>query len=96
MGLERLSTLRSLTMTSHHALFIADIVVLIFDKLEEEEQKATLASCARCCRFFSELALDTLWRSLSTTEGVLDILLPQDPEGYDTPNVSVKIQSSRV
>lgn len=79
-------------MTSHRALSIDDIVVSIFDKLEEEGQRATLASCAQCCRFFSELALDTLWRSLSTTEGVLDILLPQDPEGYDTPKVSVTIR----
>ncbi|KZP17950.1 hypothetical protein FIBSPDRAFT_605216 [Athelia psychrophila] len=70
-------------MTIHRALAIVDIVVSISAQLEEENEKATLASCAQCCRFFSTLALDSLWRRLDVTLP-LDRLFPQDLEEFST------------
>lgn len=73
-------------MASHHALSIDEILSLILQEITDD--KATLASCARCSRSFSSLALDLLWRRLDTA-APLNRLLPKSVKYAGVDRVSV-------
>ena len=57
---------------SHQALRIPEVLGLIFRDLTDE--KTALANLARCCRLFSEAALNVLWRELLNLRPLLDLL----------------------
>jgi len=72
-------------MTVHRALCISDIIIPIFQLVDE---KSTLAQCARTSRFFSDPALDELWKQLESTrplEALLPTIFTYDSSKYVRP-----------
>jgi hypothetical protein len=59
-------------MAPHKALFIPELLDLIFEALAGD--KAALARSAQSCRIFSNAALDMLWRSLVVTKPLMDLV----------------------
>jgi F-box-like len=62
---------------TYRALDIPEVLSLIF----EEADQAVLARAAQCCKAFSNLALDVLWRDLPSPEP-LRKLLPLQFDNY--------------
>jgi hypothetical protein len=58
----------------HRALEINEIRGQLFDLLEWDDKKRTLASMARVCRMFTEQALDVLWHKLVGLKPLLALL----------------------
>jgi hypothetical protein len=58
-------------MPAHPALGISEILALIFEELQDD--KKSLAICARTCKLFSEPALNMLWRRLSISEMMVQV-----------------------
>jgi hypothetical protein len=61
-------------MAPYNALFISEVLCLIFEALAED--KAALARSAQSCRIFSNVSLDILWRSLVATKPLKDLVPP--------------------
>jgi hypothetical protein len=59
-------------MAVHRALFVSEIITLIFEGLLDE--KSTLADCAQTCRIFSGPALDVLWKELDSIHPLQELL----------------------
>ena len=57
---------------AHQALGIPEIICTAFEELEQEDRKGTLTSAAQLCRFFTEPALDMVWRDLDV--GIIPLL----------------------
>jgi hypothetical protein len=58
----------------HRALEIPEIRGQVFELLEWDDKKRTLAVMARVCRMFTEQALDALWRKLIGLKPLLALL----------------------
>ena len=59
-------------MSPHRALCVAELLILVFEKL----RKSDLARCARTCRLFANLAMDILWRDLDLLPQLRAIMPP--------------------
>jgi hypothetical protein len=65
------------SMMAHHALYILEIITVVFDKLDGN--KLALVNSAQSCWMFSSLALNLLWKGLDSIHPLCK-LLPIDFE----------------
>ncbi|KAG1805206.1 uncharacterized protein BJ212DRAFT_1486505 [Suillus subaureus] len=60
---------------SHRALYISEILLEISYQLEDDRK--SLSRLARCCKAFSDPALDVLWRRMSLFSPFIPLLPPE-------------------
>jgi hypothetical protein len=78
-------------MTVYHALYISEIITVVFDELGGD--KIALANSARSCRMFSSLALNLLWKELDSIHPLRKLLPVDFEQGNLTDVRSISINT---